>query len=234
MFSTNWLALFALGVVALMFWLIFFLGKRGLNWNLQFVISLILGIGVGIVFRDNQYFANNLEYVRLIGTIYIGITEALVVPLVFVAILSSVTQLNNAKQLKTLGSKSIFWLTIHTVISIVLTLIVCTAIGVGKNVSLSIEGLNATKYENIGTKFTDVLTGFFPRNIVAEMADNRIIPIILFALALAVAYITYGEKQRLSRSRILLRQQKNWSTKWWAISLTSFHSSYCPWRPMPQ
>ncbi len=36
------------------------------------------------------------------------------------------------------------------------------------------------------TPFTDVVVGFFPTNIVSDIADNKIIPIIIFTLMVAV------------------------------------------------
>ncbi|MFP3155265.1 dicarboxylate/amino acid:cation symporter [Lachnospiraceae bacterium ZAX-1] len=214
MFSDNWFALLALSVVALLYVLIWFLGRKGFNWNLLLVFSLVAGIFIGLLFCDEGwlinalrvllhdesgqvYFTDNLQYVSLIGRVYIGITEALVAPLILLAILSSVMSLGNSHKLKTLGTRSLFWLLFNTAISIVLTIGVSILVGVGKNTNLTIEGVSATKYEGINTQFIDVLEGFFPHNIFNELAQNKVVPIIITALVLAVAYLSFDDKEKL-------------------------------------
>jgi Na+/H+-dicarboxylate symporter len=141
-------------------------------------------------------FQNNLQYVSLIGDIYVNLNEALVAPIILLAILSAVMSLNSSKKLKTLGSRSLFWLLLNTAISIVISIAVCAFLGIGKGVPLSIGGLDASKYQNINTKFTDVIEGFFPHNFFKELSENRIVPIIITALALAIAFISFDKNDR--------------------------------------
>jgi Na+/H+-dicarboxylate symporter len=217
-FSNNWLAVLALAVVALLYAGIYYLDRKHFNWNLLLLLALAAGICAGLIFHDKGWlvsclrvlfhdeagqvlFTGNLQYVTLIGRVYIGATEALVAPLILLAILSSVMSLGNSLKLKTLGLRSLFWLLFNTVISIVLTIGTCIFVGVGKNVNLTIEGLNAKRYANINTQFIDVLEGFFPHNIFRELAENRVVPIIITALALAVAYISFEEKEKVEPFR---------------------------------
>ena len=208
MFSNNWFAILALAVVAFLFAVIYWADKKGLNWNLQFVLALGLGIGVGIIFKDNAYFTGNLEYITLIGDIYIGLTQAVVAPLILLTILSSVTALKGTAKLKVLGSRSIFWLLFHTFISILLALGVSIALQIGKNTNPLAAADSATKYANIGTRFTDVIRSFFPQNIFNELANNKVIPIIITALALSVAYISLTDKKKIEPFRSFVEAAK--------------------------
>jgi Na+/H+-dicarboxylate symporter len=208
MFSNNWFAILAILVTALLYTGLYYLGTKKLNFNLIILIALAAGIGVGILFRDNTYFKNNLVYVNLIGTIYIGITAALVAPLISLSIFSSVTSLDSIKRLKSLGLRSVFWLLLNTAIAIALSLGLSILLGVGKNTNLSIAGLNAKKYANIGTKFTDVIVSFFPQNLVKEIEGNQIIPIIIAVLALSVAYISFTNKKKVEPFRQFVEAAK--------------------------
>jgi Na+/H+-dicarboxylate symporter len=218
MFSNNWLAVLALAVVALAYVAIRFLDRKNFNWNLLLVLSLVAGVCVGLLFNDEGwlisglrilfhdetgkvYFSNNLQYVALIVRIYIGVTEAMVAPLIMLAILSAVMSLDNSHKLKTLGGRSLFWLLFNTIISIVFTIGVSLFVGVGKNVNLTIEGLSAKRYENINTQFIDVFEGFFPHNVFRELSENKVVPIIITALVLAVAYISFDNKEKLEPFR---------------------------------
>jgi Na+/H+-dicarboxylate symporter len=218
MFSNNWLAVLTLAVVALLYAVVRILDRKNFNWNLLLVLSLILGVFVGVCFRDEGWFVDalrtlfhdetgqvfftgNLQYVSLIGRIYIGLTEAMVAPLIMLAILSAVMSLGSSHKLKTLGLRSLFWLLFNTAVSIILTIGVSIFTGVGKNANLTIEGLSAKRYANINTQFIDVIEGFFPHNIFKELAENRVVPIIITALVLAVAYISFDEKEKLDPFR---------------------------------
>jgi Na+/H+-dicarboxylate symporter len=212
------MAVLALAVVALLYAGIRFLDRKNFNWNLLLVFSLVVGVCAGLLFRDGGwlvvglralfhdetgqvFFTGNLQYVALIGRVYIGVTEAMVAPLILLAILSAVMSLGSSHKLKTLGLRSLFWLLFNTAISIGLTIGTSILVGVGKNAKLTVEGLSAKRYANINTQFIDVIEGFFPHNIFKELAENRVVPIIITALALAVAYISFEDKEKLEPFR---------------------------------
>jgi Na+/H+-dicarboxylate symporter len=44
------------------------------------------------------------------------------------------------------------------------------------------------------TSIADVITGFFPSNLVADFSDNRILPIIVATAAVAIAYVLVADK----------------------------------------
>ena len=93
----NWISLFALTIVLLIFVFLHFLTKK-INWTLVILISLTLGIGIGFLFRSegNIY----LKWVGLIGDIYIRIITALVAPVILVSIVSSFITLKNKGSMK--------------------------------------------------------------------------------------------------------------------------------------
>ena len=201
MFSTNMLAVFALSVILFLFVLIYYLDKKGMNWNLQFVIAMVAGLAVGFAFRDNKYFSNNLIYVSLIGDIYIGLTKAIVAPLIFLTIISSVTSLEGTSRLRQLGGKSIFWLIFQTFLAVVLAMAVCIPLKIGADAGALTSTYNPQTYANIGTQFTDVVRDFFPQNVFNELANNKVIPIIITALALSVAYMVIPDKKKIEPFR---------------------------------
>ena len=59
--------------------------------------------------------------------------------------------------------------------------------GLGKSANLQIDGVDTRSLDAIRTPFTEVFIGFFPTNIVGDIADNNIIPIIVFTVLIAVA-----------------------------------------------
>src|SRR5262249_2012602 len=101
----NWPALAALAVVVVVYACIYWLrSRRGLGFTSATLLALGAGIPIGLVAGQH------VQYIDPIGKIYINVLLACVAPLVFVAIVSSVTSLGSLAKLRSVGVRSIFWL----------------------------------------------------------------------------------------------------------------------------
>jgi len=178
-----WLSGGALTVVGALFVIIFLLRKSGLNFSLLILGALIAGGVVGLAFQGHT------EWITPLGKIYVSVLNALVIPLIIVSIVSSVISLESVAQLKGIGSRSVFWLLTTTALSIVLTLGLALTFGVGSGSGLSIQGVDAATFEGSLVPFSQVLVGFFPRNVISDINEENIIPIILFSVLIAISYV---------------------------------------------
>jgi Na+/H+-dicarboxylate symporter len=107
-----------------------------------------------------------------------------------------VTSLGTVKQLRGIGARSVLWLIVTNAIAIVLTLGVGLTLNVGVGANLDIEGVNAEHFEGQTRSFYEVLIGFFPRNVISDIADEQIIPVILFTVLIAVSYVLVANENR--------------------------------------
>ena len=189
----NWISLFALSVVLLLFVLLRFLSKK-INFTFVILIALALGIGVGFLFKsnDNSY----LKWVGIIGTIYISLITALVAPVILVSIISSFITLKNKGSMKNIGVKSVVWLLVSASIAIVLSITVgvLTRLGHGAgSVFSNIDDVSSgtiSAYSNLTKSFEDVIVNLFPSNIVGDILNNNVVAIIIIAIALSIGYIS--------------------------------------------
>lgn len=187
MSEINWFGIVALSFTLLLFVLLAFLRKKNVDFSLLILLGLAMGIAVGIIFRGN------LEYVEPIGKIYVKIITSVVAPVIIFSILSSITSLGSVNKLKTIGLRSIFWLILSTFIAIILSLGAGLLLGVGKNATIIINNADTTLQDKL-VPFTQVIIDFFPSNIVKDIQNNSIIPIILYSLLIAVAYVLISNK----------------------------------------
>ena len=179
------LSLGALLVAIVVIGLLSFLKKKGVDFGLRTIIALVLGLIVGVVFRDH------VNYVTIFGSIYVRVISALVIPLLFFSIISSISSLNNIKTLKTIGGKSVFWLTLNTFIAAVLTIIISVAVGVGKNANIELP----TDYQaKVVPTFLETVTNLFPKNIIAHASNNEVVPFILFSILLGIALVSLASR----------------------------------------
>ncbi|RHA40978.1 dicarboxylate/amino acid:cation symporter [Cellulomonas rhizosphaerae] len=177
----------ALAVTFGLFAGIFALARKRVNFSVLTFIGLFLGTAVGVVFR------NHVEYVQPIGRIYVNLLLTIVAPLVIVSILSSITSLGSTAQLKTIGGRSVYWLLSLNLVAIFLALGTALLVGLGKGANLATD-VDTRSLDSIQKPFTDVLIGFFPTNIVKDISENNIIPIILVSILVAVSCSVIADK----------------------------------------
>jgi len=114
--------------------------------------------------------------------------------LIFIAIISAITSLGSLQKLRNIGLRSLFWLLLSNALAVVLALGLGLAAQPGKGVH-DVLGKTATDtIQGQVQSFSDVVVGFFPTNIVQNFSANDIIPIILVAVILAVAFLALAEK----------------------------------------
>jgi Na+/H+-dicarboxylate symporter len=184
-------AALALIVVFILFGAIYVLRTRvKLGFTKTILGALIVGIGVGFLFSGHT------DWIRPIGTIYISILTAVVAPLIIVSILSSVTSLGSTAQLKGIGLRSVFWLMITTLLSIILSLALGLTFNLGKGAEILAENFNTQIYEDRIVPISQVITDLFPNNIINDIGQGKIIPMILFSMLIAVSYVLVANQKK--------------------------------------
>lgn len=184
----KWPDLAVLGVVALAFLAIHLLRRRGVGFSALTLLALVLGVPLGLLS------AGHVHYVEPIGRVYVNVLMASVAPLVVVAIVSSIASLGSLAKLRTIGLRSSAWLLGSNAVAVVLALGLGLAFGTGKGVDERLGGEELSVLENSVQDFTKVVVDFFPVNVVADLGSNRIIPIILISVTVAVAYLSLAER----------------------------------------
>ena len=192
----NWISLFALSIVFLLFFLLHFLSKK-INFTFVILIALALGVGVGFLFKSegNSY----LKWVGLIGDIYIRIITALVAPVILVSIISSFITLKNKGSMKKIGVKSVVWLLTSASIAIVLSITVGVVFHLGRGAGSVFSDINSVSdgtvsaYSGLTKSFEEVIVNLFPSNIVGDILNNNVVAIIIIAIALAIGYISVSK-----------------------------------------
>lgn len=164
------------------------LARLRVNFSVLTIGALALGVGVGIVFEGH------LDYVEPVGKIYLNLLLAIVAPLIIVSILSSITSLGTTAQLKTIGARSVGWLLALNALAVLLTLGLALELGVGQGAGITVGERDTSALENIKKPFTEVVIDFFPTNIVSDIAETNVIPIILFSVLIAVSYSLIADR----------------------------------------
>lgn len=217
--NLDFTAIAALVVVLVLFFVIFKLSKK-LDFTLLVIVALAAGVAIGFIFHGHT------SWITPIGKAYVSVLSALVSPLIIVAIISSITSLENTKQLKGIGFRSIGWLITTTFFAIMLALGLGLVFGVGRNAYLSIDGLDTTTFQSKVTSFSEIFINFFPRNVISDIEEENTIPMIFTAILVAVAYVfvAHDNKEKVKPFKNLVEALKEIIFKIldWVIELTPY------------
>ncbi|MFK7691732.1 cation:dicarboxylate symporter family transporter [Paenibacillus sp. HJGM_3] len=185
-FQTNWVSLvISLVVIGALY----FLARKRVGFGWRVLIALGLGLVAGIIFNQSK-----LEYksVTTIGTIYVNLIKMLVMPLVVVLVINSISQLSSLGQLRKIGVKTIGWFLGTTGVAAIIGLLVALATNPGSGIAAAVP--KDFKAREIPT-FSQVILDLVPVNPIGDMAGGKVVPVLIFAIFVAVAIIHVGSKK---------------------------------------
>ena len=158
------------------------------------ITGLILGIIINFTLIDVAFVKNFIVdgLFHVIGQIFIASLKMMVVPLVFVSLITGVTALGDVKALGRIGGKAITLYIMTTAIAISIALTLATLVAPGSGM----EGMT-TDADFAGKEappLTQVFIDMVPSNPIAAMADGSMLQIIVFAMLFGVAISLAGER----------------------------------------
>lgn len=170
--------------------------SAGKKLTVKIVIGMILGITFGLIlnFTGLEGFIRNyiLEgFIEVGGRIFLSSLKLLVVPMVFVSLVTGTGALEDIKKLGRLGLKTFFLYLLTTALAITIALIFASVInpGSGFQVTSTISNFQATE----SPPLVDVIANIFPSNPIDSMARGDMLQIIVFALLFGVGMTLSGQ-----------------------------------------
>ena len=146
--------------------------------------AMILGVIVGVIFGDG------VTSIAWIGDLFIRLIRMVVVPLVFVTLVSGVISMGDPSKLGSIGARTLGLYLFTTLVAITIGLTFAAILQPGVGVDLSAVAPSAVQE---AVPLSERLMGIVPENPIAAMADGNILAIIFFALLIGVSLLTIGE-----------------------------------------
>lgn len=151
----------------------------------RILAALVLGVIVGTIWGPGS------ASIAWIGDLFIRLIRMVVVPLVFVTLVSGIVSMGDPSKLGSLGVKTlaIYMFTTLAAISIGLVVAVLLQPGVGVDLSNAVPG-QIQEAVPLGERLMNIV----PSNPIAALAEGNILAIIFFALLVGVSLLTIGDK----------------------------------------
>lgn len=183
---------------------------------LGLVLGVSLGLGMHLVYGSNApVIAQSIAWFNIVGNGYVQLLQMVVMPLVFVSILSSVAKLHNASSLGKISLLTIGTLLFTTLIAALVGVFVTNLFGL--NASGLVQGTQETARlsaieSNYAGKVSDLsvpklILSLLPKNPFADLtgaSPTAIISVVIFAAFLGVAALQLLKDDDEKGQRVLI------------------------------
>ena len=146
--------------------------------------GFFLGAMIGVIFGESA------TVLKPLGDLFIGAIKMLVAPLVFCAIVVSITALGSQVSLKRLSFKTLAMFMFTGTLASLIGLTVGSLIDMGGSMDLVATEVR----ERHVPGFAQVLLDMIPVNPFASLAEGKVLQIIVFAALIGIAINKVGEK----------------------------------------
>ncbi|MDF9814907.1 dicarboxylate/amino acid:cation symporter [Streptomyces sp. SPB162] len=181
----------------------------------QILGGLVLGVLLGWIARsgDVAWLGKTLDE---IGSIFVQLLKLAVAPLVFFAIVVSITNLRNVSNAARLATRTLLWFMITSLIAVSIGLAIGLLTNPGSGSGLT--PADGSKPQHTGS-WLDFLTGIIPTDVVSPFTELNVLQIVFMAAVVGIALLQLGTKAEpiltLSSSVLELLQK----ALWWVIKL---------------
>nr|WP_218861177.1 dicarboxylate/amino acid:cation symporter [Nocardioides panzhihuensis] len=208
------------------------------SFSVQIILGLVLGVALGAVARaigpgagdEANWLTTTLS---TIGDSFVSLLKAVVVPLIFTAIIASIANLRTVSNAARLAGQTLLWFAITAGISVVIGIGLGLLFRPGTNTAVSASDAAET---GASASWLDFLQGLIPGNFlgldastsieqvggspIAETALSfNVLQVLVVALAIGIAALKTGEKAEpflaFNRSFLAIVQK----VLWWIIRL---------------
>ncbi len=172
----------------------------GLKMWQQVVLCLILGIATGFALGPEA------ERFKILGTIFINLIKMVVVPLIFLALVSGITSMGDSSNFKRVGIKGLGTYLFTALLAVVIGLVAGTwfqpGIGLQVNINDFASSAMPASSEMPATSVKDFVLSLISTNIFASFAESNLLQVIVFAFFFGTTMNMMGEKS--VRARVMI------------------------------
>lgn len=160
----------------------------------QVIVGILVGIICGIYYPD---FAVKL---KPLGDAFIKLIKMVIAPLIFSSIVIGIAGMQDTKKVGKIGLTSIIYFEIMTTIALIIGLVFVNWIqpGTGMNADpASLDVSSISHYISESKKphgFMDFIIGIIPDNVIAAVASDNMLQVLVFAVLFGIGMTKIGQK----------------------------------------
>ncbi|MED5502594.1 MAG: dicarboxylate/amino acid:cation symporter [Pseudomonadota bacterium] len=161
-----------------------------MSFTKKVLFSMVTGILVGVVINNfflPSYFIESIlinQVLHTISSLFLILLKMIVLPLIFVSIISGIISINDVNTLGRLGIKTLTLYVFTTMLAITLALFVSSFIDYNiETISLN----NGTQNISPMNQNSNFILNIFPDNFFSALVDGNVIQVLSFAIFIGVS-----------------------------------------------
>ena len=150
------------------------------------VTGIVVGLLINNFFISNQLIESILinQVFHTISSIFLILLKMIVLPLIFVSIISGIISINDVNTLGRLGIKTLTLYIFTTMIAITLALFISSFVNYNIEV---IDVVSNTKQVLAAEPSSNFILSIFPQNFFAALVDGNVIQVLSFAIFIGIS-----------------------------------------------
>jgi Na+/H+-dicarboxylate symporter len=165
------------------------------------VYAMVIGILIGYLINtqsSSQEVANGIaSYFSLISDAFLRLIKMIIAPLVFSTLVVGIAHMGDASSVGRVFAKALVWFFTASLMSLLLGLILSNLMQPGQHLNLPLpEAGTATNLAVSSFNLKDFLKHLIPDSVVASMATNEILQIVVFSMFFGIAMSAIGERSK--------------------------------------
>ena len=158
----------------------------------QIVVSLVLGIIVGLAFPK---FGASL---KVLGDIFLSLIKAGVAPLVFLAIVTGIASAGDVKSAGRVGLRAIIYFEVVSTIAIIVGLVAGNLMNIGKGVAIAGSGaaVPAGAAQAAPPTFMSFVLHMVPDNFIGAFAKGELLQVVVLAVIAGIGILSLKPERR--------------------------------------
>jgi Na+/H+-dicarboxylate symporter len=167
---------------------------------LALVLGLIAGWAINAAIDDGTpesaaRLKSIADYLSIVTALFLRLIKMIIAPLVFSTLVAGIAHMGDVAALGRVGVRSLGWFILASLVSLTLGLILVTALHPGVGLNLPIPPATAASgVETAAFNLKDFISHVVPQSIFEAMANNEILPIVVFSLFFGIALTAVGER----------------------------------------
>ena len=169
---------------------------------LALLLGIIAGWAINAAIADGSAAStaqlNSIgDYLSIVTAVFLRLIKMIIAPLVFSTLVAGIAHMGDVAALGRVGARAIGWFVAASLVSLTLGLLLVHIFNPGAGVGLSIPPATAASaVTTTGFSLKDFVTHLVPQSIIAAMANNEILQIVVFSVLFGVALTAIGEAGR--------------------------------------
>lgn len=163
--------------------------KKILTGKNHLFTRIAIGFAIGILF--GIFLPEFSIKIKFIGDIYLNIIQAMIIPIIFVAVSTGIINIGSGKDLGRIGFKSVSVFIVMFIATAVIGLLISYLVRPGNHINISTSSYDG---EVTSPSFEDFFMNIIPNNLFMSLSEGNILATIIFTVIFSIAIVAVGKE----------------------------------------